>query len=447
MALPKPEYRFENTFINGSSEPCQVMNVSDYLVTPEVSRRGFVGAGVALGAVVSALGIPSSSAADPAKATHVHAHQNQISGLVALPENDILISSSWDKYIKVWKLPSGEFSGLLDDHADATLGSPVLALCQSPDGKYFASGDKDGNVLIWDSAKRSKLGSLFVGQQPVLTLLFTLSGFELACLRWDGGVIIESVSANINNKSEKGIPRPVSPNQIPALLERNWKITETLGKTLADRKTGVTAFCISLKAGRFAYADGKKVIHVYDTSLNRPLTERPRKQAVEMMVMNRSGRNLVAVHKNREIVVFDLAEETESPAMSGHVSAITSITLTDDGEIMAVGHSDGAIALWRVKTGTRYAYCFDPDASARKGTSFELNSLTYTQPCGTPLPANAVCTCNCVPGRSTVLVRSAKSQKVTLPKPIPRLFPIPFFFPTGGGCSCVPVCTCNVVFR
>ncbi len=446
MTLPKPEYRFENTFVNGTSEPCQVMNVSDFLVTPDVSRRGFVGAGMTLGAVVSALGIQSAAAA-PAKAIHVHAHQDQISGLVALPGNDTLISSSWDKYIKVWKLPTGQFSGLLDDHAKVPSDSPVLALCQSPDGKHFASGDKAGKVIVWDSAKRSKLATLSPGNQPIMTLLFTLDGFQLACLRWDGAVIMESVSGNFKDKPVEHFPTPVPPNQIPGLLERNWKITEALGKTLSDRKTGATAFCISLQGGRFAYADSKKVIHIYDTALNRPLTERPRKQTVEMMVLNRSGRCLAAVHKNREIVVFDLDEETESPAMTGHVSAITSITLTDDGEIMAVGHSDGAIALWKVKTGTRYAYCFDPDASTRKGRSFKLADLTYTQPCGTPLPANATCTCDCVPGNSTVIVRSATVQKVTVPKPIPRLFPLPFFFPTGGGCSCVPHCICNVVFR
>jgi hypothetical protein len=49
------------------------------------------------------------------------------------------------------------------------------------------------------------------------------------------------------------------------------------------------------------------------------------------------------------------------------------------------------------------------------GINYKLEGKTYSLPCGSPLPAGAVCICNCV----TV--------------------------PGGGGCSCDKVCTCDTV--
>jgi hypothetical protein len=50
--------------------------------------------------------------------------------------------------------------------------------------------------------------------------------------------------------------------------------------------------------------------------------------------------------------------------------------------------------------------------------------VTFTQPCGTPIPAGAVCVCNCVPG---TIGHSGRT------------------FSTSGICTCDLVCTCNTV--
>ena len=180
--------------------------------------------------------------------------------------------------------------------------------------------------------------------------------------------------------------------------------------------------------------------------------------------MDRTGRFLASAHQGRRIIVTDLQDSKELPEISGYTATLTCMAFSSDGKLLASGHSDGSIALWFVATGQRLGFCFDPDASSHRGTSFTINGVTrtYTQPCGSPIPPNATCTCNCVPGRATG-VRRSNSVKIPVrpPKPVQPpnnapvipYFPTPFFFPVGGGggwgggCSCNSVCTCIPVFR
>ena len=61
-------------------------------------------------------------------------------------------------------------------------------------------------------------------------------------------------------------------------------------------------------------------------------------------------------------------------------------------------------------------------------------TITYTLPCGSPIPPGAVCTCNCVPG-SYVPSRPKSSRSRSRSR-------------SGGGsyCSCNKVCTCVPVY-
>jgi hypothetical protein len=57
------------------------------------------------------------------------------------------------------------------------------------------------------------------------------------------------------------------------------------------------------------------------------------------------------------------------------------------------------------------------EQSGEMGIEFTVEGQTYTMPCGSPLPAGAVCICNCVAA------------------------------PAGGGfnCTCDSICTCDTV--
>lgn len=56
----------------------------------------------------------------------------------------------------------------------------VLSLAMSPDGRYMASGDEDGTIMMWDLASGRCVTPLVGHTSCVWTLAFRLVYFSLS---------------------------------------------------------------------------------------------------------------------------------------------------------------------------------------------------------------------------------------------------------------------------
>ena len=108
--------------------------------------------------------------------------------------------------------------------------------------------------------------------------------------------------------------------------------------------------------------------------------------------------------------------------------------ITPDGSLLVSGSEDNTIRLWSLPDGKYLRDLMDLKINYNnvKGNSYEGKdvygrTVTFTQPCGSPIPAGAVCTCNCVPG------------SITIPKDHSQQFN------SYGYCTCDLICTCNTV--
>jgi WD40 repeat protein len=89
----------------------------------------------------------------------IAAHEGWVRDIVATPEQAQLISVGDDMLVKTWETETGKLIRTMKGHAERTPQGHVTALytvAVSPDGKYAASGDRIGNVRIWelDSGKQ-----------------------------------------------------------------------------------------------------------------------------------------------------------------------------------------------------------------------------------------------------------------------------------------------------
>ena len=118
------------------------------------------------------------------------------------------------------------------------------------------------------------------------------------------------------------------------------------------------------------------------------------------------------------------------------VKDISTLAISPDEKLMITGDLDGMIKLWDIPEGIFKTCLIDLEASpvTAKGITYQQTNrhgqvITYTLPCGSPIPTGAVCTCNCVPGSYVV-----PPPKVT-----------PSHLDSSGGnsyCTCNKVCTC-----
>lgn len=91
------------------------------------------------------------------------AHQKWIRKAVTAPDGRFVASVADDMVCRIWDVATGKRVHELKGHAPQTphhFGSMLYAVTYSADGKYLATGDKVGHVVIWDTASG----------QPVTTL-------------------------------------------------------------------------------------------------------------------------------------------------------------------------------------------------------------------------------------------------------------------------------------
>jgi WD40 repeat protein len=97
------------------------------------------------------------------KIRDVTAHDGWVRNLAALPDGKRLISVGDDMLVKLWNAETGELLQTLEGHAKQTPQGYAIALyavAVSGDGAVVASGDRIGDVCLWETESGKLLGRL-----------------------------------------------------------------------------------------------------------------------------------------------------------------------------------------------------------------------------------------------------------------------------------------------
>jgi WD40 repeat protein len=118
----------------------------------------------------------------------IKGHSDCIYGVAFSPDGKKLATSSYDKLIKLWDLPTEKEIRALKDHIDA-----VYALAFTPDGKRLVSGAADRTVKIWNVETGERLYTLSEPQDGINTIALDPTGKYVAAAGLDKTIRIWSL--------------------------------------------------------------------------------------------------------------------------------------------------------------------------------------------------------------------------------------------------------------
>jgi len=102
-------------------------------------------------------------------------HSDWVSCVRFSPNTNVpsIVSSGWDKQVKVWNLTTCRMKQNLSGHT-----AQVNTVTISPDGSLCASGGRDGTIRLWDLNENKALYTLEAGD-TVNTLIFSPTRYWL----------------------------------------------------------------------------------------------------------------------------------------------------------------------------------------------------------------------------------------------------------------------------
>jgi WD40 repeat protein len=210
-----------------------------------------------------------------------------------VPDGQRLVTASWDRTIRVWKVESGALERELRGH-EAGVRSVDLA----PDGDTLASGSGDGSIRLWSVGSGRQKRELKGHESTVTSVSFGPGGARLASGSYDGTV-------------------------------RLWDIARG-GKERSDAARGSGATHVTARGTHRIV--GRHEGRIYQVSFHT------------------SGKLVGSAGSDSVARLWDL-ERGSSVVLASHAQTVNGIGFDTSGELAATVSDDGSVRLWRVATG------------------------------------------------------------------------------------------------
>lgn len=486
MIRNRPEFHLTSVYEDGARDEPQIVPVTALPWETAMSRRGALGVGLGIAGVLSILSDvfaqePQGPTSKPAfippteimackvPTAALKAHDQGVNTLALTSDGNFLISSGNHSDVKIWDMASGKLQKKFETvkpadgnhryHLAVTPSGEILSswfaiginttiqfyslpdgkpisqiignlvdlrsLAISPDGTILAVaglawGQVDFSVELWSLPEGKPLGAIRTSERGSQLLTFTPDSNNLIISNDNGPLSFFSVKehrflSGANN-------------------------TNAYASTLLVLPDGQACISGHMDGAVYVWAvpDGKLL-----RALRSPSTY-GYGHDVKALAITSDASVLVTGGADGVIRCWSLPDgqlirEVTLKLSEYEMRSIVALTFTRDGKTLISADDHGQIILWDFPSTPPgvpcfRSYLFDSAAtpSGTKAIAYNLydrvtgRTITYTLPCGSPIPPGATCTCNCVPGTSA-----------------PSVPQVPYAPPTTDTiCSCNKVCTC-----
>ena len=293
---------------------------------------------------------------------YLKGHEGIIWAASFSPKNDFLISVSSDGRIVKWNVGSFQNGSLLYENQNKYF----MTVAISPDGKYFTTGDRDGQIIFWDSSSGKSFGHVLTvpSQNQINTLSFSPDGKYLASGDLNGDIVLWDTS---NYKMSGG---PLKTYSNP----ENFWVTSLIfgpnGKTLASAGNDfkITIWDLNVReptcvlkghtgpiwdidyspdGNTIASGSTDRTVMLWDVKncspLRPPLYEHT--DLVHQVAFSPDGKTLASAGNDGLVIIWDLTS-FKPTVLTGHASNVIGCKFSPDGRFLATTDVTGTVIIW-----------------------------------------------------------------------------------------------------
>jgi WD40 repeat protein len=248
-------------------------------------------------------------------------HSGSVSAIAFHPFKPMLISGSWDNRLKVWNLQDvSQQNYLASDRLISTLtghSDKINAVGISPDGQILASGSQDGTINLWNIDTAELMDAIAAHSEGVTSLTFSPDGKTL---------VSGSADSTINV----------------------WDVqTKELQHSLTDSSTRVRSIAISPNGQILASGSEDKTIKLWHLPTGELLnTLTGHWGEVNAVAISRDGQTLVSASWDETIRLWHLPTGTLLHSLTGHKGVVVSLAISPYSQKIVSGSQDRTIRVW-----------------------------------------------------------------------------------------------------
>jgi serine/threonine protein kinase/WD40 repeat protein len=285
-------------------------------------------------------------------------HTGGVPAVVFSPDGRWLVSISKDRTVRVWDAATGRLLRTLTGHRAA-----IEAAAFSPDGSLLATGDFSGAIRMWSAGSGDLLAEIRSGEPlpQVWRLQFGPAGEYLAAAGEDvvawtvqvagGRVTLERLCTLAIKPRCPGVidlaARPGGSELI--YLNREGRLYSydlaraDVSSVLGDARAAVRSLHFAPAGDRLTFVTTGGTLAVWDWQ---------RKEAVdthrkaETVAVSADGRWAALGGAEQNVTLADLVSGREILALPPEGSDVWCLAWAPDGTKLAVGLSDGGVAVW-----------------------------------------------------------------------------------------------------
>jgi WD40 repeat protein len=336
----------------------------------------------------------------------IKAHTAFVMGLAFIDNNTKLVSTSIDKYVKIWDVASGSLVQswqssatiykilVMDDDqtlvcngenheillwniATATVvnrftghSAIVMGVALHPDGKILASSSFDLTIRLWDIATGECLYTLLGHSQVVWSINFNTQGTQLVSSSFDTTIKIWDVSTGyclhtLSKHSRAAVDAFFSLDGLTLITAsqdqtvRVWFADQTSWhciKVLQGHQNSVWAVALNSSGTMLVSSDHDGVIKFWEVaSWQCVKTLRSIPKAIKALAFDLPENLLVSGSEDNQIRLWDLTTAQCINTVPAHAAAIWKVIVNPQDHTVASCGMDGEVKLWRFDKNKNWA--------------------------------------------------------------------------------------------